>query len=239
MRVYAHRTSREAEAEVAFIFDRLSGKNPADTLDIACGPGRHLVALSARSRAFGLDLSAPLLEHAARLAGRTRARINLVRGDMRALPFFSSSFDLLTSFFTSFGYFKTDDEHLNLLREWRRVSRPGAVLVLDYLNKERLTRELQPETREETEDEIIVQQRAISGGQRRVNKKILIENKKTGGVSVFHESVMLYSSADLARLLSRAGFSLDRVFGDFDGSALNEDSPRLIAFAQAQTEAAA
>jgi SAM-dependent methyltransferase len=53
-----------------------------------------------------------------RFFARPEARLpgcHRVRGDMRHLPFTDGSFDLVTSFFTSFGYFDSDDEDVKVL----------------------------------------------------------------------------------------------------------------------------
>ncbi len=71
-------------------------------LDVGCGTGRLLAFLHGAwpgMRFTGLDLSAPYLEEARRLIGRT-ARVKLIEGDGgEALPFDDASLDLVVSSF--------------------------------------------------------------------------------------------------------------------------------------------
>src|SRR5690606_35628439 len=125
----------EARTQVDFLC-RILPETTHRSLDVACGQGRHVLELLRRNHdAYGTDLSAVLLEKA---GARQELANRLTRADMRALPFKSDSFDLITSFFTSFGYFDTDKDHFDLLREWARLLRPGGLLFIDYLNAPRL-----------------------------------------------------------------------------------------------------
>ena len=74
----------------------------------------------------------PLLRDA-RAAGQPVAR-----ADMRHVPFRSAGFDLVTSFFTSFGYFATFDEDVEALAQMVSLLKPGGHLFLDLINKPHL-----------------------------------------------------------------------------------------------------
>ena len=113
-------------------------------LDIGCGQGRHLDILRRqgyRALRLGLDLSMPLLRDA-RAAG-----LPVARGDMRHLPFRAEGFDLVTSFFTSFGYFATFEEDVEALAQFVSVLKPGGYLFLDLINKGHLIKHLVAEDR--------------------------------------------------------------------------------------------
>ena len=56
--------------------------------------------------------SASICRRAARSRARVRGGSSIVRADLRALPFATGAFDHATCFFTSFGYFETEDENL-------------------------------------------------------------------------------------------------------------------------------
>jgi demethylmenaquinone methyltransferase/2-methoxy-6-polyprenyl-1,4-benzoquinol methylase len=95
---------------------------PGDrTLDACCGTGD--LAIAARTRGadvVGLDFSPAMLEHARRKA----PQLELVEGDMLALPFADGSFDSAT---VGFGVRNVADLAAGL-RELRRVLRPGGRL---------------------------------------------------------------------------------------------------------------
>jgi ubiquinone/menaquinone biosynthesis C-methylase UbiE len=103
--------------------ERLAAKPGERVLDLGCGPGDGAQRLAeAGAQAFGLDYSQGMLETARAVPGLG----GLVRGDAGRLPFRDGAFDkvLCTN---SFHHYP---QHLDALREMRRVLRPGGVLVL-------------------------------------------------------------------------------------------------------------
>lgn len=230
-KLYAHRDAAEAEAQVEFILRNLHLPPQAFVLDTACGDGRHAFAASQRGlQVLGLDYSAVALKRAQSGAG---AKIALIQGDYRYLPFAPRSFELLLNMFTSFGYLQSDKEHKELLRSWYSLLKTAGYLVLDYLNREKVISELIAESRSETAQEEIWQRRYLTADLSRVNKDVVIIDKSSGEKRSLSESVRMFSRSELELLISKAGFAVRHVFGDFDGQAFLAQSPRLIIFAQA------
>ena len=227
--LYPHRDEEEARAAVDLFLEFLRADGTPRVLDVACGAGRHLRSLrDSGIRAVGLDLSAPLLG-AARRYGRDDS---LVRGDMRALPFRTGSFDGLTSFFTSFGYFEDSADDRKVLREMHRVLRPGGTFMLDYLNAARVRTSLVADDVRVTAGTRVIQRRAIEGDF--VVKRIRIEPASGGGSSVFEERVRLYTFPELEELLVNAGLRTAHVHGRYDGTTFGPLSPRLIVSGHAE-----
>ena len=155
-RLYPHRSPAEAERAVDGITPFLPRSG---ILDVGCGAGRHLRVLLARGfDAVGLDRSPVLL---ARAADDARLRGRLVRGDMRRLPVADASRGALLSMFTSFGYFADRSAHAAVLREFRRVTVPAGVLVLDYLNAPVVRRGLVPRSERPVEGHTVVEERSV------------------------------------------------------------------------------
>ncbi|WP_313996183.1 methyltransferase domain-containing protein [uncultured Paenibacillus sp.] len=143
MIVYKHRDWENAAREVRNMIGFLNLPAGAKVLDVGCGMGRHALALSALGfRVSGVDLSEELLREAARKD--TERRVRWLRGDMRHLPFANGSFDATVNFFTSFGYFGSEEENASVLGELRRVLKPGGRFLIDFLNPAYVRRTLVP-----------------------------------------------------------------------------------------------
>lgn len=226
LELYPHRDEAEAGRAVRLYLEETgeTGGASGPVLDLACGAGRHLRELEAVDVwTVGLDLSRALLEEARRTAPSAR----LVRADMRRLPFRDAAFDGLTSFFTSFGYFRTRAEDRTVVREIRRVLRRGGPFMLDFFNADRVRRTLVPRDERRIGRRTVVQTREIVGDT--VVKRIRIEEPGTsGGPREFEERVRLYSVGELETMLEAEGLQVAAQYGDYDGSAFGTSAERLI-----------
>ncbi len=98
-------------------------------LDVACGPGRFLDdAASLGLAVVGIDGSPSMLQVARTHLGERAA---LVRGDAMVLPFASGSFDLVNCS----GLIEYLPEPGPMLRELRRVVRPGGRVLVSSTNR--------------------------------------------------------------------------------------------------------
>jgi SAM-dependent methyltransferase len=243
-RLYPHRDAAQADLQVEALLRAVEGQPAAsslssspcslsslaeiqDVLDIGCGAGRHLAAFRNLNvpgfRAVGIDLS-PVLLRDARADG-----LSVARADMRRLPFADGRFDLVTCFFTSFGYFETAAEDAATLGEFARVVRPGGLLFLDLPNRERVLRELVPaestvlagshvDVTRHAEDDLVVKRIRIHGGDAGD-----LDNVDKGS-DFFEERVRLYSLPSLGPVLSQWGLEVLTVLGDERGAAFEAAS---------------
>jgi SAM-dependent methyltransferase len=114
------------------LIESLSGSfgRDIDVLDAGCGTGRYFHRLANVNRLVGMDLSANMLEQARNPihADRIRARtIDYACGDVAGLQFPAASFDMIYSVGVYGEYAPLDTQ---LLREFRRLLRPGGLLFI-------------------------------------------------------------------------------------------------------------
>jgi SAM-dependent methyltransferase len=225
---YPHRDVEEARGDVAAIVRLLDPPRDAPILDLGCGAGRHLVALhEAGFRDIaGLDLSTDLLEVArksTREAGATS--IELIHADMRRIPY-AARFATILSMFTSFGYFRTDDEDAAVLASAHRALRPGGRLLIDTLAKEKTIADLVSSEERVVEGSRLCIRRTISPDGRRVEKEtVTCEN---GATTTRRESVRLYAPGELVGMLHAAGFGEAAAYGSLAGERPTAESRRLV-----------
>jgi SAM-dependent methyltransferase len=223
LELYAHRDVGEAERHTDFVERTLTageGSRPGAVLDLACGAGRHTLALRKRGyRALGLDLSLTLLTQP--------PPFPRVAGDIRHLPFADGSFDWVLNFFTSFGYFADERENFEVLEEIRRVLAPGGRFLIDLFNRERVLEGLVPSETKEMDGGVAEIERWFDDSTQRINKRIRISTAD-GRSRSFVESVRAYSEPEVTIGLQWAGLEADQLFGDFDGRPFDSSSDRLI-----------
>jgi len=218
LELYSHRDELEARTQVAF-FVRQFGPIRGAVLDLACGTGRHLQELKAAGYlAIGCDLSYVMV----RTGREEYGPMPVARADMRHLPFCTATFGGLVNFFTSFGYFSSEEENTQVVREMARVLEPGAPFLFDYLNVHReLQKLVEREVRGTPTGDVQIE-RWFDPNDRSFNKRITIGQKR------YLERVRGYDLAEISTMFSSCQLTIRAAFGDFDGNAFTDSSPRLI-----------
>jgi len=229
LEVYSHRTLVEAQSQVSFICGQIDPAPDWQILDMTCGAGRHMRAFKEAGflNAIGADLSTELLKETRELLGLDT---RLIQYDMRHFPFRDKSFDLILNFFTSFGYFRSEKENHQVLKNVSLALKDGGHFVFDYMNPVKILNQLVLSRTKEIEDGTILEKRSYDSKTKRVENKILIN--RGGKRNEYLESVRVYQLEELDKLFQDAGLSITNRFGDFDGSKFCADSKRLIIFAR-------
>ncbi len=224
--IYQGRDQGQADLEAGAIIRELE-IGPGDrVLDLCCGHGRHLKAFAKHGiGALGVDLSRTLLRCAEKACGG-----KIVCADMRALPFpgGADGFSVVVNFFTSFGYFSSDEENLGAARELARVLRPGGRFCLDLMNADSTIRSLVPLTERNAGPFRVIESRSHDALRRRIEKQIELHDTRTGTIQCYHESVRAFSPEEIESLLHLAGLRVERWLGDFHGAAYSPTSERMI-----------
>ena len=232
-KIYCERLSQDAtERETAFVVDALGLRDGDRVLDLACGHGRHAVALAQRGMVVtGQDLNEDYLRMAREDAARAGVEIETVHGDMREIPF-TDEFDAVINMFTAFGYFDSEDEDVRVLKAVANSLKSGGQLLLDTINREWvLSNYVQNDWHTDPNGNTYLEHREFDlvTGRNRVTFNIVTPDG-TRRDSPGHD-VRLYTLTELVRLLDAAGLRLSTVCGDYDGRPYHIDTPRMIVVA--------
>lgn len=229
--VYKHRDAQGAKHEVRQMISWLGLPPGAKVLDLCCGMGRHSMALAeAGYEVTGVDLSEVLLREAKR--NDPEGQVTWHKADMRELPL-TGGFDAVVNLFTSFGYFKRDEEQVKVLREVARMLKPEGRFIIDFLNPAYTAAQLVPYSERVDDGQLIAERRRIEDGY--VMKNITITaagGAETGGQSGeprhYLERIKLYSLMDFTAMLEAAGLLPEKVHGDYDEEAYHPETSRRM-----------
>ncbi|MDX1615633.1 MAG: class I SAM-dependent methyltransferase [Candidatus Promineifilaceae bacterium] len=135
--LYDHVVPYRDRSDVEFFVEATKAAN-GPVLEVGCGTGRVLIPTArAGVDVVGLDMSAAMLAQCrARLqqeSNETRARVQLIRADMRDFEL-DRSFNLVTLPFRPFQHLTTVEEQLGCLAAIRRHLVTGGRIILDVFN---------------------------------------------------------------------------------------------------------
>ncbi len=221
--LYQNRDELEAQEFVEQLLASLMPPAGSRMLDIACGEGRFARQLAEHGYdVTGIDISDASIAEAKAFE---LDNLQFFVHDMR-YPFYTNYFDYAFNFFTSFGYFVHDRDHVLAARSFAGALKNNGILVIDYLNHEYVSANLVPE-------ETIQRGSYTFHITRRLERNHFIKDIRfmdaDNNPRHFTESVAAFSLADFTRMLRPAGMVPVGTFGDYRLNPYHPvDSPRLI-----------
>ena len=216
---------RDSEEEARLAASLAGVEPPADILDAPTGFGRHALPLAKLGfHVVGVDRSEVQLAEARRMAGDVEWP-RWMQADFRDLPLDAESFDAVLCLFTSIGY-RGEEGDRQAFGEYFRVLRPGAVLVVECLHRDRLMAIFQERSWDPLPDDaVLLEERRFDylNGEIETDHTYLAVGERRS--ITFH--LRVYTATELAKLLVEIGFSEIECFGDFEGAPLSRET-RLV-----------
>ncbi|MFN2495941.1 MAG: cyclopropane-fatty-acyl-phospholipid synthase family protein [Pseudonocardiaceae bacterium] len=214
-------------AEVDFII-RVSGLRPGSrVLDVPCGSGRHALELARRGcHVTGLDVSGEAIDYARKLAADEQLPLDLRLGDMRELPADVAA-DVAICMGNAFGYLEHTGTQ-KFLADLAGLIVPGGALILDYgFVAEALLPHLTLEEPPMTFDG--VEATSVNEYDTANSRWLTAFTFRRGAEEHRGTSVQyVYTTAEVVRLVTAAGFTDIDLYGDADGAAFHLGSHRLL-----------
>ena len=200
-------------------------------LDLACGPGRHMIGFAQMGLSVtGVDLSSYLLNRAANHLAEQELSATLVHSDLLAYEP-TQKFDLITNLFTSFGYYDQPKENQQVLDQAYKWLNDSGTLIIDTFGKEQIAHIMEP-----------VHCTEYPNGDLRFERPMLIDN-----MNVFANEWILvqgdqahrweyqhhvYTASELSSMLKQAGFQQVDIYGSLAGAEYDLEAERLVAVAK-------
>jgi SAM-dependent methyltransferase len=226
-------------------------------LELGCGTGRITLALAeAGHRVTGLDISERMLERCnkkrAALPTEARERVHLVQGDMTHFDL-GEKFRLVIIPFRPMQHLLEIEQQISCLESVRRhlqgegrvFGKRGGRLILDvfqtdaermhdpaYLEEALVTEYSMPDGRHVR---IMERVAAFHRAEQRNDVEMIFYVRDAGGKEerlVFAWTLRYFFRYEVEHLLARCGFKVSAVYGDFDRSPLEDESPEMIFVAE-------
>jgi SAM-dependent methyltransferase len=216
------------------------GLNPV--LELGCGTGRVSLPL-ARSGVplVGIDRSEPMLARAAarrRRAGRAIS-LELVRGDIRALPFATGRFGTVLAPYGLLQSLIRERDLADTLASVARVIRPGGLfgidLVPDVPNWKEYRNRVQLRGRAGRGAQLTLVESVRQDRRRRLTTFEQMYVERRGRQRTEHRFDLTFrtlSVPQMTRRVERAGFAIEAVLGDYRGRPWDERSEVWIVLAR-------
>jgi len=229
LELYSDKVSEKKTQEETKLLEEILNKNKViKVLDLACGQGRHSIALSKEGfNVTGLDYSKDLINIARQKAKREDLNTNFVEGDMLALPFLNQEFDAVINIFTAFGYFseKKDDE--KVISEVFRVLKPGGIFILDLPNPNNFFKNFKSSQRETSLNGFEIKTMSdFNPATKRWDVKI--KRRKEDQFSEKSYGVRIYDKQEITAMLKNLGLLVKQIYGSFNGEIYASESKRMI-----------
>jgi len=217
--------------DVAF-WRRVTRDVAGPVLELGCGTGRVSLPLArAGARVVGIDRSRPMLDRARRKIRKSSdaailKSLNLIEGDIRALPFADASFPFVMAPYGILQSLLSDRALAETLRAVARVLQPGGRFGIDLV----------PDVPKWREYSNRVQLRGRTTAKTQLTLIESVRQDRRRGLTTFDQRYIerrngharehrfelrfrTLSIPEMSRRLERAGFTVDAVLGDYRGRA--------------------
>lgn len=216
-------------------------------LELGCGTGRISLALArAGVSLVGIDRSSQMLARAARRErlrrtrkARSRGRVRLVRGDIRALPFRAGYFSTVLAPYGILQSLLRDRDLTATLESVARVIEPGGLFGLDLVPDVPHWREYRDKVQMKGRMNGGTHLTLIESVRHQRDRRLTIFEQtyrvRRGRVTTEHRFDLTFRTLPIplmARRLTRAGFSIEAVLGDYRGNPWDERADVWIILAR-------
>ncbi|NWF95666.1 MAG: class I SAM-dependent methyltransferase [Candidatus Thorarchaeota archaeon] len=232
--------------EIPFVLRHLPKGRGARVLDLACGSGRHSVALASRGfEVVGLDSSHVMLSAAAELVRREGVSVRLIESRMEDLHSLRlGKFNLVLCLGNSLALLPDQYTLTEVLVAIEKSLAPGGTLLFQVLNFEEirfskfdsfpLKRGVTP-----TGEEVVFARFFDHSGSRGLSTLVFSAMRKTGDCwasEVRCQHVLNLDRGILERLLRQTGFKRISWTADYEGSVFEPQRSRDLVVVASRDE---
>jgi len=230
--------TEDTENQVEFLVRALGLTGRERVLDLACGYGRHALALTRRGFAVtGVDITQAYIEDAIKTAQEQNLPAAFIHSDIRDVRF-DGEFDVVLNLADgAIGYLEDDDENLKIFDVVAKALRPGGKHFMDVCNAEHAERHFPSKGWEVGKTALALSQLdwdpatrrmryagwGIPYGEPAVKPQISLEDA---------DPIRLYSLAELEGILAQREMRVVAAFSNYYGKAATDQELQLMVYSQ-------
>jgi SAM-dependent methyltransferase len=232
----ASRVAAERELQIDWLRDKLEVTVGDQMLDMTCGPGLYAVEFARQGcQVTGVDFSPSAIAYARDFAERqgVSASCSFLEQDVRTATFAPAWYDASLFLYGQLAVFRREEASA-LLQEIAKALKPGARLVIELLNQERVDKG--HSSWWFTDDKGLWGDRPfLHLGERTwlAEEKIAVEeftiiDLETADSIEINLSDQTYAAPEMEQMLRAAGFSAVDVYEQWDGLPLYDASEWIV-----------
>ncbi len=207
--LYKNRNDEEAQQFIDNLLKVLQLEKGAKVLDLACGRGRHSIYLSEKKLdVTGIDISKENIAFARQVE---KENLHFAVHDMR-IPYADNEFDATFNLFTSFGYFNSTDQNVQVLKGIAQSLKPDGKFVIDFFNVHEVADNLVSFEEKKVDDINFIIRRKMENGSIVKTISFLADEQAW----IFQERVDKLSIDDFTTMCAQAGLTINHVFGNYN-----------------------
>ncbi|MEO6302203.1 MAG: class I SAM-dependent methyltransferase [Bacteroidia bacterium] len=220
--LYNNRNENEAGFFIDNLCSHLHLAPNSKVWDLACGKGRHAIALNKKGfNVVGTDLSRNSIKEATQYSNAT---LDFYVHDMRA-PFRINYFDAVLNLFTSMGYFENYNDNYTVFKNVAKALKPNGIFVIDFFNSEKVSSSLKGDYIEQRGEVTFKINKKINNNAIHKRIEFNCHNKDY----YFEEFVSLFKKEDFENFAKAADLKIESVFGSYKLEPFDQaTSDRLI-----------
>jgi len=235
--------SEQTCMQVNFLVKLFKKHKARKILDIACGTGRHAIALAGKGFSVtGVDASHAMINQARKNASMLDCQIKFKIQDIRKLSL-KEKFDAAFIMYGSLAYVKTNKDAINALRSVARCLKKNGLIIIEDDNPWQyiVTGQLKKKTTEEIKNGkkrlVIKHVNRLSAHNNYMDVKASYnfyegKNKIFTAKDKGYASLRILTQNDMELLLKLSGFRPVKFYSSFNGKAFSKKThKKLIAVA--------
>lgn len=200
-----------ASKEVDFLFEKLSLQPGMSLLDVPCGAGRHSAEFAKKGvKVTAVDINLECLKFTKKNCKKLQVKV--LPGDMKKLSKFKGKFDATTNLFTSFGYFQTDEENEQVMKQLVSTLRPKGKLAIHLINRDWLMKVFRPVDWKIKGNTLELEARKYDPKTKYNESYLIIMNLKTGKAKSYYHRTRLYSKNEITKMMKKFGLKNIKVY---------------------------